>query len=91
MMFKKWEPCFLLRKSVPGLPGNNTGKGKKAEMQQCSVHFTIAQAIYLSLTPVNQIVNFCKYSKNAKQTFRANTSAETKGMAARYRTFRPNL
>ncbi len=64
------KPQYVVERSEPGLASDNTSKGKKYQMQRCSVHFAITQAFYLSLTTVNQIVDFCKYSKCAKMNIR---------------------
>ncbi len=42
------------------------------------VHFARAHAIILSLTPENQMVDFCKYLKNAKTNISQKHLADTK-------------
>jgi hypothetical protein len=55
-----------LNEARRGLQVITPARAKKWKMQQRSVHFAIAWAIYLSLTPENQCVDFLKYQKSAK-------------------------
>jgi hypothetical protein len=76
-IFKGFKRCFAVL---------------NAEFLSVRVHFATARPILNARTPVNQLVDFCKYPKNAKNSIsRKHPRGEKKESPFAFHPFRPNL